>query len=145
MKVYNDQKTMELQNYDLSKGYLKSDRLLIAYHEPVLEKPEIGHYETRKYPNGGSDRRWVVDVPEVKAKDAWEEYEDILVYVPFTTEEMEAKRADEIKARLAELSNDFVQVWAGANISDIEDRKREFANLHNELRGLLGKTPRSYY
>ena len=67
------------------------------------------------------------------------------LYIPFTEEQLRSKRIVEIKARLSQLSEDFTQAWAGAQISDIDARKREFADLHNELRGLLGKEPRIYY
>ena len=50
-----------------------------------------------------------------------------------------------IRKRLEELSQDFVQSMVGAYFPDLDERKKEFAELHNELRGLLGKTPRSYY
>lgn len=53
-------------------------------------------------------------------------------------------RQREIQARLNELSQDFVQVVVGAELDDIEERKQEFKELHNELRGLLGKEPREY-
>ena len=55
-----------------------------------------------------------------------------------------SKRVDEIKARLAELSQDFVQVTVGAKIENINDRIIEFQTLHNELRTLEGKEPRDY-
>jgi TFIIF-interacting CTD phosphatase-like protein len=67
------------------------------------------------------------------------------LYIPFTEEQLKAQRIAKIKERLSQLSEDFVQSWAGAQIADIEARKREFADLHNELRGLLGKAPRIYY
>jgi hypothetical protein len=145
MKVYNQEKTFELSYYDLEKGYLVGDKLVVMHHEAKGAFDGVGHYKTTTYPNGGVDKEWIWDIPPSNAEDAWDETEDILVYLPFTKEEMEAKRADEIKARLAELSNDFAQVFAGAQISDIDARKREFAGLHNELRTLMGKTPRVYY
>jgi hypothetical protein len=58
---------------------------------------------------------------------------------------LQERRIAKIKERLSQLSEDFVQSWAGAQIADIDARKREFADLHNELRGLLGKEPRIYY
>lgn len=145
MRVYDETKSYELTVYDLEQGKLITDKLFIAHHPEQAEIPAVKHREVKRFPNGGASAEWVIDVPAVPAKPAWDEYEDIMVYVPFTEADLEAKRANEIKVRLAELSEDFVQVWAGAVIDDIEDRKREFANLHNELRGLLGKTPRSYY
>lgn len=145
MRIFNESKTQELFSYDAETGHLKPDKLLLKHHEAVFATEGIGHYQYNYYPNGGADRTWVWDVAPQQAQEAWDEYEDIAVYVPFTAEELQAKRANEIKIRLAELSEDFVQVWAGAVIADIEDRKREFANLHNELRGILGKEPRTYF
>lgn len=144
MKVYDETKSYELTVYDLEQGRLIPDKLFIAHHPEQAEIPAVKHREVKRFPNGGASAEWVIDVPAVPAKPSWDEYEDIAVYVPFTAEELQAKRANEIKIRLAELSEDFVQVWAGAVIADIEDRKREFANLHNELRGILGKVPRTY-
>ena len=53
-------------------------------------------------------------------------------------------RIKEIKTRLEQLSQDFVQLLVGAEFEDLEERKKEFQFLHNELRELLGKEPRIY-
>ena len=53
-------------------------------------------------------------------------------------------RKFEIQERLNQLSQDFVQVWCGAEIPDINTRIAEFQLLHNELRTLNGKEPRAY-
>ena len=145
MKVYDETKSHELTVYDLEKGSLVADKLFITHHPEQAEIPAVKHREVKRFPNGGASAEWVIDVPAVPAKPAWDEYEDIAVYVPFTAEELQAKRANEIKIRLAELSEDFVQVWAGAIITDIEDRKQEFASLHNELRSIQGKSTRIYF
>lgn len=55
-----------------------------------------------------------------------------------------AIRKEEIRTRLNKLSQDFVQVYLGAEFHDLEERKLEFKTLHNELRALLGKNPRKY-
>ena len=36
----------------------------------------------------GTDVKWIVDVPEVKAQDAYDEYEDIQRYKLYTEEEL---------------------------------------------------------
>ena len=54
------------------------------------------------------------------------------------------ERKEEIKARMSELSQDFVQVTVGAKIDNINERILEFQNLHNELRTLEGKEVREY-
>ena len=95
MRVFDETKTKELTEYNLYKGYLKDDKLLIAHHEEVEAVEEQGHYETiAEYPNGGKDVEWVVDVPAVEAKEAYDEYEEIQVYIPYTAKEI-AKRKEE--------------------------------------------------
>ena len=82
---------MELENPDLSIGYLREDNILIAHHEAVEAVEEQWHYETvTEYPNGGKDVAKVIDTPGVEAKDAWDEYEIIQRYVPYTEEELAA-------------------------------------------------------
>ena len=53
-------------------------------------------------------------------------------------------RIAEIQTRLNELSQDFIQAEIGAIFDDLDARKQEFKSLHNELRSLLGKEPRTY-
>ena len=87
-RVFNEAKTEELTAWDSLEGYIRPDKLFITHHEAVEAVEEQGHYETvAEYPNGGKDVEWVVDVPGVEAKDAWDEYEDIYVFVPYTAEE----------------------------------------------------------
>lgn len=84
-------------NYDL--GYTKSDKIFIMRHEAVAEVKEQGHYNViRVYEEtGGKDVEWVVDIPGVEAKEAWDEYEDILRYVEYTQEELDAIEAERNK------------------------------------------------
>jgi hypothetical protein len=144
MRVLNEAKTQELFYYDQEAGYLRPDKLVLVHHAATEKFDGVGHYESKTYPNGGVERWWVWDIAPTEAKEAWDETEDILVYVPYTAEDLNKKRIAEIKKRLSQLSEDFVQSWAGAQIADIDARKREFSDLHNELRGLLGKEPRVY-
>jgi hypothetical protein len=145
MRIFDETKTRELTEYDSSKGHLKLDKLFIKSHPYIPASSGIGHYDYKHYPNGGVERKWVWDYEPTEEQEAWDEYEEIQVYVYYTAEELQNKRISEIKSRLSQLSEDFTQAWAGAQIADIEARKREFAELHNELRGLFGKEPRVYY
>ena len=61
-----------------------------------------------------------------------------------TEEELNEQRKFEIKQRLDQLSQDFVQAMAGAYFEDFAQRQLEFQALHNELRVLEGKEPREY-
>ena len=52
------------------------------------------HYEVLKtYPNGGRDVREIKPTEAVPAKEAWDETEDIQVYIPYTEEELAAIEA----------------------------------------------------
>lgn len=88
MRVF-DSDNNELDSYDINLGRLEPDRLFIKHHEAIEAVEEICHYEViAEYPNGGKDVEMVVDVPAVEAKPAWDEYEDILRYIPYTEEEL---------------------------------------------------------
>ena len=90
MRVFNKDKTQELKEYDLNIGHLELDKLFIRHHEAVEEIKEQWHYETiAEYPNGGKDVSKVIDVPYQAPQEAFDEYEDIYVYIPYTYEELE--------------------------------------------------------
>ena len=74
---------------DLNIGHLVEDKIFVAHHAAVEAVEEQWHYETiKEYPNGGKDVRKVIDIPGVKAQEAWDEYENIQRYVPYTEEEL---------------------------------------------------------
>lgn len=88
MRIFDELGNL-LDSYDEKKGYLKNDSLFVCHHEAVEAIEEQGHWETiAEYPNGGKDVEWIVDVPGVEAKEAWDEYEDIYRYIPYTEEEL---------------------------------------------------------
>lgn len=134
MKVYNQEKNKILENYDLSKGFLIDDKIIIK-----PSQAEVFHYEMRKYKNAGIEKIKVIDQPH---KDAV--FEEIKVYVPYTSEQLKANRIEEIKQEMESLSQDFIQYYLGGIIENIEERKARFISIHNELRELLGKQPRIY-
>jgi hypothetical protein len=51
--------------------------------------------------------------------------------------------AQRIQAELDKLSQDIIQDMVGEKVPDIESRKARFFQLHNELRKILGKEPRT--
>ena len=73
---------------DLSKGKLESDTLI----EHIPEQQEIQeqwHYETiKEYPNGGKDVEKVIDVVGQPYIAEHDEVEDILVYKPYSEQEI---------------------------------------------------------
>lgn len=92
MQVYNEEKTKILTTYDVDKGYLQEDILETVI--PAIEGlEEEGHWETiKEYDNGGKDVEWVVDKAGVKEQPERIETENILVYIPYTQEELEEQQ-----------------------------------------------------
>ena len=86
-----DENNVEITSPDLTLGHLVEEEVFVAHHPAVEAVREQWHYETvYEYLNGGKDVVKVVDVPGVEAKDAWDEYETIKRYVPYTEEELAA-------------------------------------------------------
>ena len=102
MRIFDQTKTIEIASPDLAAGYLQADKLLIAHHEAQEEVQEQKHEELlQEYPNGGKEYIEVIDVAYQPAKEAWDEYEDIQVYTPYTAEELAQIQADRLRARRA--------------------------------------------
>lgn len=144
MRIFNQDKSVEILDPNLELGYLVNDTLFIAHHEAVEAVEEKGHYVTiKEYSNGGKDVEWVVDVPVVEAKEAYDEYEDIQVYIPYTAEELKArtdnKNYAELKAELAKIKEDIEQETFGLVRDDYAEKKARAAKIINELRVLEGK------
>ena len=146
MKVYNQDKTEILAEYDLEKGYLKEDKLFIKRHKAVKAVEEQGHYETvKEYPNGGKDVEWVVDVPGVEAKEAYDEYEDIQVYIPYNEKELERMAAEreicELKAKLRDSDYKAIKYAEGlvpeADYAPIKEQRQTWRDRINLLEQTL--------
>ena len=110
----NIELTEEQINFEL--GYLRPESIISIHHEAVEEVKEVGHYEViAEYPNGGKDVIWVIDVPGIEAKEAWDEYEDIQRYVLYTEEELAARDAEKkAKEEEAMLNAQLRQLAANA-------------------------------
>ena len=92
---------MELENPNLSLGYLTEEEILISHHEAVEAVAEQWHYETiAEYPNGGRDVKKLIDIPGVEARDAWDEYETVQRYIPYTVEELEERNRPTLESRV---------------------------------------------
>ena len=117
MKIYNQEKTQILENPDLSAGTLQKDKILVASHPAVAAKSAEEYaaelqaqgatvetingklYEiVQVFPNGGKTVREIKGTP---AQEAWNEYEDIQVYIPYTAEELQAQTLSKIRGRRA--------------------------------------------
>lgn len=131
MRVFNEDKTIELKEYDLELGYLEADTLT-THIEAIEGVEEKGHYVTvREYPNGGKDVEWVVDAPGVEAVEEHDELEDICVYIPFTAEELTKKNLIKEKSALEEWlkDHDYIGTKIATGRATIEDYATEIAEM----------------
>lgn len=101
-RVFDQSKTQEIAEPDLSLGYLTDDTLFIAYHEAQEAIEEISHYDRQDLPDGSISYTLVIDREGVPAREAYDEYEDIYVYIPYTAEELAERKRQELRARRAE-------------------------------------------
>lgn len=119
MEVYNKEKTKILLEYDLSKGRLEHETRTI-YHEAEAEVEEQFHYEViKEYENGGKDVEKVVDVEGKPGRDAYEETEDILVYIPYTDAELQRIEDEKTYSELNTWFN-----WYDMQVNQYERTKR---------------------
>ena len=104
-----------IEHIDETKGYLKNDRLFVCHHAPIEAVEEQGHWETiAEYPNGGKDVDWIIDVPGIEAKEAWDEYEDVLRYILFDKKELAELKINELKRKLSETDYNILKIVEGA-------------------------------
>lgn len=92
MKIFDESLTTELKNPDLEKGRLEPARHLVEHHEAV---ERVFHLEvmegTVSLENPKGLRH---EVEDVAPKAAWDEWEDVQKYVPYTEEELAKIAAD---------------------------------------------------
>lgn len=140
-----DENNIEIENPDLTKGYLKQDSLFICHHEAIEEVIEQGHFETvREYPNGGKDVEWVIDVPAVEAKEAYDEFEEVQRYVLFTEVELAVRRISELKHFLQETDYNILKVVEGAmtleDCAEVIAKRSSWRKEINELEVAISQT-----
>lgn len=138
LRVFNEEKTVELASYDLNLGYLKSDKVIKQVHPAVWPVQEEGHYEViKEYPNGGKDLVWVVDVPGVEARDSYIEYEDIYVYVPYTDKELAQIEISKLKELLFSTDYQAIKYAEGAMTAEeyepIKTTRQQYRERINQL------------
>lgn len=137
MRIFNID-DIEIFDVDTSKGRTVPDKRFVKHHDAVEAVKEEGHWDTvKEYPNGGRDVKWTVDVPGVKAKEAWDEYEDILRFIPFTNVELANNRIAELKQMLQDTDYHILKIVEGAaTLSDYRDIIAKRASWRKEINEL---------
>lgn len=103
-----DENGAEVENPDLELGRLEHEKLLIAHHDEVSEKDRIEEEGEPIWQNPDDPDNALIPIVVVQeyapAIPAWDEYEDVMRYVPYTQAELEeiaARKAAEEEARKA--------------------------------------------
>lgn len=141
MRIFNEDKTIELTEVDESKGYLKEDVIEteIPEQEEVVEE---WHYEViAEYPNGGKDVKKVIDVEGKPYIPAHTEREEILVYIPYTVEELAKIAAEreiaELKAKLRDTDYQAIKYAEGmytlTEYAPIREQRQAWRDRINHL------------
>ena len=117
---------LEEADIDLNLGCVREERRLVAHHEATPEVPEQSHWEEIAVDGSGfSASSKVIDVPYQPAREAWDEYEWVGVYVPFTDEELEANAAERAEfnrtAAVAEQSRAAVMMLVRSQAPSLSD------------------------
>lgn len=141
MRIFNEDKTIELTEYDLEKGYLKEDVIEtnIPEQEEVVEE---WHYEViAEYPNGGKDVKTVIDVEGKPYIPAHTEREEILIYIPYTEDELERMAAEreisELKQKLRDTDYQAIKYAEGmytlTEYAPIREQRQAWRDRINHL------------
>lgn len=145
MRIFDKNKENEIKDIDRSLGKLVPDKLFIAHHEAREASEEVGHYEViREYSNGGKDVKWVVDKPAVTACEEHDEYEDILVFIPYTEKEIAKfaarKEIAELKIKLRDTDYKAIKYAEGmislADYAPIREERQGWRDRIGELEAI---------
>ena len=128
MKIIDDKTGLEIQNPDLTQGWLHDETEAVEH--PAQEGvPELSHYETvAEYPSGGKDVRKVIDREGIPARDAWTEQVPIQRYILFTAEEL----AEQEEARKKQAEREALPETVKALQAALEDA--DALNVDQEYR-----------
>ena len=145
MRVFDETKTVELTEYDLTKGYLKSDVLETEIPEQLAVEEKY-HYEViKEYANGGKDVERVIDVEGKPYIAAHTETEEIQIYIPYTDSEIKKIAAEreiaELKANLSATDYKAIKYAEGVltdeEYAETKTQRQEWRNRINELEAFI--------
>lgn len=109
-----DGNELDPDSLDYSKGTLKDEKIFVKHHDAQPYVEEVKEKKVlRTYPNGGKDIDWVIVTPGQEAKDAYDEYEDIQRWTPYTADELNEK----IKANASDAMKDATNAQAALAVT----------------------------
>ncbi len=144
MRIFNTDKTEEIKVYDADNGCLRPDRLFLAHHEATEATEGEYHLELiAEYPNGGKSYKEVCDKEPRGAQPAYDEYEDIMVFVEFTEAQRAEREIVKLKTRLSETDYQAIKYAEGViseeDYAPVKTERIKWRERINELEKLLKK------
>ena len=143
MRIFDETKSYEIFNPDLEYGYLRRDTRVAKSHPYRPRIEEKGHYETVSvYPNGGKEVKWVVDVEGRAEREAYDEIEEIQVYVLYTDKQIAENKIAKLKKSLAETDYQAIKfaegVMSESEYAPIKAQRQEWRAEINTLQSIYG-------
>ena len=139
MKIYDETKTYQisLETIDFEKGYLKLDKLFVKYHETVEAKEAVYDTVTKKLDNGSKETYHPLISPAVEAKEAYDEYEDIQVFVLYTETELAQREILKLKQQLSSTDYQAIKYAEGEmseeEYAEVKEKRRAWRERINVL------------
>lgn len=137
MRVFNEDKTIELNDYDLEKGYLKNDKLFIAHHEAEDGVDGVTRYEVVSESQNGRSIKKVTVVEPIPPKKEYDEYEDIQVYIPYAESELARREIIDLKGKLRDTDYQAIKYAEGQiseeEYAEIKAQRQAWRDRINEL------------
>lgn len=150
MRIFNEDKTIELTEVDEAIGYLKEDVIETEIPEQSAVEEKF-HYEViAEYPNGGKDVKTVIDVEGKPYIPAHIEREEILIYIPYTEDELAKMAAEreiyELKQKLRDTDYQAIKFAEGElpedEYADMRAQRRAWRDRINELEAAISSKER---
>lgn len=164
MRIFDETKTKEITEFDLELGKLVPDKLFVCHHDEIpfqhgrtakeiaeefeasgigIEIGFDGQYRRiiEEHEGGGRFGKLIDDEPDIPAKPAWDEYEDILVYIPYTAAELAEREIEELKGKLSATDYQAIKYAEGEfsteEYAPIREQRREWRARINELEEII--------
>lgn len=142
MRILDQTKSYEIFAPDLELGYLKNDVVVVKHHARLPKIEEIGHFEINSYANGGKERVWVVDVKGQEERKAYDETEQIQVYIRYTESELAEHKINALKEKLRETDYQAIKfaegVMSESEYAPIKAQRQEWRAEINSLQSIYG-------
>lgn len=117
LKIYDEQGRLMKEDPDLTKGFLETTARLVEHHPMIPAKEEVTHIEILP---GTVGMRYVhVDAPAEPEQPAWDEYENVMVYHPYTEEQLAEMQKPTLEQRVTAAEGALLELMLGGAAANV--------------------------